>query len=84
MIRDVTLPPSSQEKLPPPLQATAPSDLSLNAPTTPSSGTAPTLEPPVTQVAVPEPLSTPPASPHPCRECQSPKCELDTGLWVPH
>ena len=55
-----------------------------DAPIAPSSGTAPTLEPPVTQATVPEPLSIPPASPRPCRERRPPKrFEPETGLWVP-
>ncbi|KAK2563731.1 Uncharacterized protein P5673_012717 [Acropora cervicornis] len=79
-----TPPPPCQENLPPPSQAPAPSDVSSDAPTAPSSGTAPTLEPPVTQAPVPEPLSIPPVSPRPCRERRPPKrFEPETGLWVP-
>ena len=79
-----TPPPPCQENLPPPSQAPAPSDVSSDAPTAPSSGTAPTLEPPVTQATVPEPLSILPASPRPCRERRPPKrFEPERGLWVP-
>ena len=79
-----TPPPPCQENLPPPSQAPAPSDVSSDAPTAPSSGTAPTLEPPVTQAMVPEPFSIPPASARPCRERRPPKrFEPETGLWVP-
>ncbi|KAK2555623.1 hypothetical protein P5673_022644 [Acropora cervicornis] len=79
-----TPPPPCQENLPPPSQAPAPSDVSLDAPTAPSSGTAPTLEPPVTQATVPEPLSIPPTSPRPCHERRPQKrFEPETGLWVP-
>ena len=49
--------PPCQEQLTHPPQAPAPTDVSLHAPTAPSSSAAPTLEPPVTQAAVPEPLS---------------------------
>ena len=77
-------PPPCLERLLPPSQALAPSDVSSDAPTAPSSSTAPTLEPPVTQATVPEPLSIPPASPRPCRERRPPKrFEPETGLWVP-
>ena len=79
-----TSPTPCQEQLTPPSQAPAPSNVPLTAPTAPSSGTAPALEPPVTQAAAPDPLSPPPASPRPCRERRPPKrFEPETGLWVP-